>query len=82
VSGEGPELGDLLGMGVSIAGLVVSGFGIGWLVDLAFGTFPVCALVGLLLGVIAACFYMYGQFKKFMAETEDRSTVDEDNDTR
>lgn len=82
MSGEGPELGDLLGMGASIAGLVVFGFGIGWLVDLAPGTFPVFALVGLLLGIIAACFYMYGQFKKFMAQTEDRSTVDEDNDTR
>lgn len=66
MSGEGPELGDLLGMGASIAGLVVFGFGIGWLVDFASGKFPVFALVGLLLGIIAASFYMYGQFKKFM----------------
>lgn len=82
MSGEGPEPGDLLGMGASIAGLVVAGFGIGWLVDLVTGTFPVCALVGLLLGIIATCFYMYGQFKKFMAQTEYRSTVDEDDDAR
>ncbi|HZZ51919.1 MAG TPA: AtpZ/AtpI family protein [Pseudonocardia sp.] len=64
--GGGPEISDLLGMGTSIAGCVVAGFGLGWLVDLALGSFPVCALVGLLLGVIAAGFYMYGQFKKFM----------------
>jgi hypothetical protein len=30
------------------------------------GLFPVFALVGLLLGIVAACFYVYGQFKKFM----------------
>jgi len=66
VSSQGPEISDLLGMGASIAGCVVVGFGIGWLVDYALELFPVFALVGLLLGIIAACFYAYGQFKKFM----------------
>ena len=66
MSGEGPELGDLLGMGVSIAGSLVVGFGIGWLVDHMLGSFPAFALVGLVLGIVAACFYVYGQFKKFM----------------
>jgi F0F1-type ATP synthase assembly protein I len=66
VSSEGPELGDLLGMGASIAGCLVVGFGLGWLADHLLGVFPVFALVGLLLGIIAACFYTYGQFKKFM----------------
>jgi F0F1-type ATP synthase assembly protein I len=64
--GGGPEIGDLLGMGASIAGLVVAGGGLGWLVDRGFGFFPVGTLVGLALGIIAACLYMYGQFKKFM----------------
>ncbi|HEY1972913.1 MAG TPA: hypothetical protein VGH89_33530 [Pseudonocardia sp.] len=64
--GEGPEIGDLLGMGGSITGLLIFGFGIGWLVDRGFGSFPTAALVGLGLGIVAACFYMYGQFKKFM----------------
>jgi F0F1-type ATP synthase assembly protein I len=63
---EGPEIGDLLGMGASIAGLLVIGFGCGWLVDRGIGSFPVGALVGLGLGIVAACFYVYGQFKKFM----------------
>jgi F0F1-type ATP synthase assembly protein I len=53
-------------MGASIAGCVVAGFGVGWLVDQALELFPVFALVGLLLGIVAACFYVYGQFKKFM----------------
>jgi F0F1-type ATP synthase assembly protein I len=66
VSSEGPELGDLLGMGTSIAGCLVVGIGLGWLVDHLLGLFPVFALVGLLLGIVAACFYTYGQFKKFM----------------
>jgi F0F1-type ATP synthase assembly protein I len=66
VSSQGPELSDLLGMGASIAGCVVAGFGVGWLVDQALELFPVFALVGLLLGIVAACFYVYGQFKKFM----------------
>jgi F0F1-type ATP synthase assembly protein I len=66
VSSQGPELSDLLGMGASIAGCVVVGFGVGWLVDHALELFPVFALVGLLLGIVAACFYVYGQFKKFM----------------
>jgi F0F1-type ATP synthase assembly protein I len=63
---EGPEIGDLLGMGASIAGLLVIGFGVGWLVDRGIGSFPVGALVGLVLGIVAACLYVYGQFKKFM----------------
>lgn len=66
MSDDGPELGDLLSMGASTAGCLVIGFGLGWLVDHALGLFPAFALVGLLLGVIAACFYVVGRFKKFM----------------
>ncbi|MBV9313742.1 MAG: AtpZ/AtpI family protein [Pseudonocardia sp.] len=66
MAGDGPELGDLLGMGAAIAGCLVVGFGIGWLADSLAGTFPVLVLVGLLMGVVAACLYVYGQFKKFM----------------
>lgn len=62
---QGPELGDLLSMGLTIALCVMAGFGLGWLVDLPFGTFPVFALVGLLLGVIAAGGFVYRMFKRF-----------------
>ncbi|RTL65515.1 MAG: AtpZ/AtpI family protein [Pseudonocardiaceae bacterium] len=61
----GPELGDLLSMGLTIALCVMAGFGLGWLVDRPFGTFPVFAFVGLFLGVAAAAGLVYRQFKRF-----------------
>jgi F0F1-type ATP synthase assembly protein I len=65
VAGSGPGLGDLLSMGVTLALCVVAGFGLGWLVDLAAGTFPAFALVGLLLGVVMASLYVYKLFKRY-----------------
>jgi F0F1-type ATP synthase assembly protein I len=65
VNSSGPELGDLLSMGLTLALCVVIGFGLGWLVDLPFGSFPTFAMVGLALGVVAASTYVYQQFKRF-----------------
>jgi F0F1-type ATP synthase assembly protein I len=65
VAGNGPGLGDLLSMGVTLALCVVAGFGLGWLVDLGTRTFPVFAMVGLLLGVVMASLYVYRMFKRF-----------------
>jgi F0F1-type ATP synthase assembly protein I len=65
VNSSGPELGDLLSMGLTLALCVVIGFGLGWLLDLPFRTFPVFAMVGLALGVVAASTYVYKQFKRF-----------------
>lgn len=62
----GQELGDLLSMGITLASCVVLGFGLGWLVDLPFDTFPGFALAGLALGVVAACFYVYKQFRRYL----------------
>lgn len=62
----GPQLGDLLSLGVTLAGCLVLGFGLGWLVDRPLGTFPGFALAGLALGVVAACAYFYQQFKRYM----------------
>jgi ABC-type antimicrobial peptide transport system permease subunit len=62
----GPELSDLLSMGLTIALCLVVGFGLGWWADLPFDTFPGFALAGLGLGVIAACFYVYKLFKRYM----------------
>jgi F0F1-type ATP synthase assembly protein I len=63
--GGGPELGDLLSLGVGLASCLVVGFGLGWLADLPGGTFPLFALAGLGLGVIAACFYFYKTFQRY-----------------
>ncbi|MBA2324152.1 MAG: AtpZ/AtpI family protein [Pseudonocardiales bacterium] len=61
----GPGLGDLLSLGVTLASCLVVGFGLGWLADLPGGTFPIFALVGLALGVVAACLSFYKMFKRY-----------------
>lgn len=61
----GPGLGDLLTLGATLASCLVVGFGLGWLADLAAGTFPVFALLGLALGVVAACLSFYKIFKRY-----------------
>ena len=62
---SGPELGDLLSMGLTLALCVMVGFGLGWLGDLATGTFPLLAMVGLALGVVLATVYVVKQFKRY-----------------
>ena len=62
---SGPELGDLLSMGLTLALCVIIGFGLGWLGDLATGTFPLLAMVGLTLGVVLATVYVVKQFKRY-----------------
>ncbi len=66
MSADGPQVGDLLSMGVSIALCLVAGFGLGWLLDLPLGTFPVFALVGLGLGIVAAVLFVVALFRRFM----------------
>ncbi|MDT7576577.1 MAG: synthase protein [Pseudonocardiales bacterium] len=61
----GPELGDLLSMGLTLALCVVIGFGLGWLGDLLTGTFPLIAMIGLALGVAVAALYVVKQFKRY-----------------
>jgi F0F1-type ATP synthase assembly protein I len=65
VDSGGPELGDLLSMGLTLALCVVIGFGLGWLGDLVTGTFPLIAMIGLALGVALATFYVVKQFKRY-----------------
>lgn len=62
---SGPELGDLLSMGLTLATCVIVGFGLGWLVDFWADSFPGFALAGLLAGVVAASVYFYKTYKKF-----------------
>ena len=65
MAGSGPELGDLLSMGLTLALCVIMGFGLGWLGDLATGTFPLLAMLGLALGVALATGYVVKQFKRY-----------------
>ena len=65
MASNGPQLGDLLSMGMTLALCVVVGFGLGWLGDLATGTFPLIAMIGLALGVVAAAFYVVKMFKRY-----------------
>lgn len=46
---------DLVGLGGLLAGAVVAGLVIGYLVDEAAGTAPVGVLVGIGLGILAGC---------------------------
>ncbi len=66
MTGNGPGASDLITMGVTLALCLVVGFGLGWLVDLAVGSFPAVALLGLLPGIVAAGFYFYRQSQRFM----------------
>ncbi len=63
---DGPNLGDLLSMGVTTATCLVVGYGLGWLVDQPLGTFPLCALIGLGLGIVAAVAFVSRQFRMYM----------------
>ncbi len=65
MASNGPQLGDLLSMGMTLALCVVVGFGLGWLGDLATGTFPLIAMIGLALGVVVAAVYVVKMFKRY-----------------
>ncbi len=65
VDSGGPGLADLLTMSVTLGLYLALGFGLGWLLDLPFGSFPVVALLGLVLGIAGACRYFYKQSQRF-----------------
>jgi F0F1-type ATP synthase assembly protein I len=46
---------DLVGLGGLLAGAVIAGLVIGYLVDQAAGTSPVGVLVGIGVGILAGC---------------------------
>jgi F0F1-type ATP synthase assembly protein I len=65
---NGPDLATLVGFGAVTAAILLVGMGLGWLVDEALDTLPAFTLVGLALGIVGACVYIYGQFSKFLKE--------------
>lgn len=58
----------LLGLGAVTAAIILVGLGLGWLVDEVVDTLPAFTLVGLALGIVGACIYIYGQFTRFLKE--------------
>jgi F0F1-type ATP synthase assembly protein I len=66
MSQNGPSWNQLLGLGFSIAALVVGFTALGWFVDTRLTTFPTFVLVGVALGITAAVLYAYSQFRKFL----------------
>lgn len=66
MTGDRPSLGDLFGLGVTLAAFMGAGFGLGWLVDLLFRSFPVFAFVGFVFGLVGAGATVYRLSKKFM----------------
>lgn len=62
---DGPGISDLLTMSVTLALYLAVGFGLGWLADLLFDTFPIFALVGLVVGIAGSCRYFYKQSQRF-----------------
>jgi len=62
-----PGAWDLLTLGATIAGCVVGGVLLGWLVDRAAGTVPVFLLVGLGLGVVAGVLAAYGKIRSYLS---------------
>jgi hypothetical protein len=65
---DGPDLATLIGLGAVTAAILLAGLGIGWLVDVVVDTLPAFTLIGLALGVVGVCVYIYGQFTKFLKE--------------
>lgn len=60
-----PSALQLIGIGSTIAGLVAGGLVLGWLIDRQVNTFPTFALVGLVVGMMAAGHHLYSMFRKF-----------------
>ncbi|HEU0087823.1 MAG TPA: AtpZ/AtpI family protein [Pseudonocardiaceae bacterium] len=65
---DGPDLSTLLGFGLSIAACLVVGLGLGSLADRALDTLPVFTLLGLALGIVATCCYVYAKLKQYLKE--------------
>ena len=58
----------LLGMGAATAAVLLVGVAAGWLADRVLATSPIFLLVGLALGIIAACVYTVSQFRRYMSD--------------
>jgi len=65
---NGPDLTTLLTFGMTTAACLVVGLGVGWLVDWVLDTLPVFTLIGLALGIVLTCYYVYAKLKQYLKE--------------
>jgi F0F1-type ATP synthase assembly protein I len=65
---NGPDLATLLGLGATIAAILLAGLGLGWLVDELVDTRPAFTLGGLALGIVATCCYVYAKLNQYLKE--------------
>ena len=63
---EGLDSSSFLTMGLTTAGVVAVGFGLGWLLDSLLDTSPIFVIVGLLLGLAGAVSYMIVKFRTYL----------------
>lgn len=62
-----PSAWELVTLGGALAGSVVGGLVIGWLVDRAAGTTPVFILVGLGIGIVAGIYTAYSKIRTYLS---------------
>ncbi len=62
-----PSAWELVTLGTANAVCVVGGIGLGWLVDHFAGTLPVFILLGLALGIVAACMITYRRIRPYLS---------------
>jgi F0F1-type ATP synthase assembly protein I len=65
-AGEGPGGAELLGLGGTIAGAVIVPLVLGLAADRALGTGPVFLVIGLTVGIAAACLAVYVRFRRYL----------------
>jgi F0F1-type ATP synthase assembly protein I len=65
---NGPDLSTLLSFGMTTAVCLVASLGLGWLADWALDTLPVFTLIGLALGIVVTCYYVYAKLKHYLKE--------------
>lgn len=63
-----PSPRELVGLGTTMAGLIVVGLVVGWIIDVKAHTLPLFVFVGLALGIGIASRYIYVKFQKYMKD--------------
>jgi F0F1-type ATP synthase assembly protein I len=65
-AGDAPSTGELVGLGVFLAGVFLVPLIVGLLLDLLLHTTPIFLMLGLLVGIIAAGAGVYTRFRRYL----------------